>query len=128
MDAHAPHECSSGCKACRELVRSSFQLIFLSSLFKCFKIEKLCAREAEINLLRLRIAELENTSDAGDEPMQIDADDDNVVILEAFSPVTAAVSNIAAAKKVRCSMQIFVLASRIHLFAETQMWTVWKRI
>ena len=90
-----------------------FRLFCFPLLFERFKV-------AEIDFLRTRIAELENASAAGDEPMQ--TDDDDVVILEALPPpATAAVSNAAAAKKVRCSTQIFVLASRIHLFVEISM-------
>ena len=54
---------------------------------------------AELDRLRARIAELENTKDAGDEPMHIDADNDDV-ILEASLPISAAVSTAAIAKKV----------------------------
>ena len=81
------------------------RLFHFQLVFERFKISELRARAAEIDLLRSRIAELENTKDADDEPMHIDADNDHVVILEASLPVSAAsnvaaVSNIATAKKV----------------------------
>ena len=99
-----PHECGSGCEACRLLVRSNFTFTSLSAYFERFKIAKievLRARAAENDLLRARIAELENAGAADDEPMQIADSDDDVKILEVFAPATAAVSNAAAAKKVR---------------------------
>ena len=63
----------------------------------CFLLAFVRFKIAELDRLRARIAELESTNDADDAPMQIDADDDDVVILEAFSPVSAAVSTAANA-------------------------------
>ena len=98
-----PHECSSGCKAYRGWCVYIFRLFCFRLLLEHFQVEK-------IEFLSARIAELENASDAGDEPMQIDAIDDDVIILEAFAPATAAASDVAAAKKVRIKLlrRIFV--------------------
>ena len=82
-----------------------FQLFCFLLLFEHFQ-------SVEIKILRARIAELENASDAGDEPMQIDANDDDVVFLEAFAPpaTVAVASNVDAAKKVRIELlNIFFL-------------------
>ena len=69
-------------------------LAYLSStLFERFQI-------AENDVLRSRIAELENTNNDGEEPMHIDAGNDDVVILEATWPNSAVVTNTAVAKKV----------------------------
>ena len=70
-------------------------------LFERFKIDR----------LRARIAALENASAAGNESMQID--DDDVDILTAFAPpaIVAAVSNAAFAKKVRIKLLRRIIVS-----------------
>ena len=65
-------------------------------LYECFQVAENDFMRVENGLLRARIAELENVSDADEEPMQIAAIND-VDLLKAFSPVTAAVSTAASA-------------------------------